>query len=155
MNWSSWAALLSVCMLLGCAGKPGSATSPALVDSRNAERLHGIQWELKSLTVDGSRVIMHPDAPMLIAFAPGGQMGGSGPVNQFRGSYAFSQDGRLSWPGPGLISTRKAGAPELMDKERAFFAGIPKTTRAILAGNALQLQNDDGSTVLAFVKAGT
>ena len=155
MKSASWAALLSICMLLGCAGKPGSATSPALIDSRIAERLHGIEWELKSLTVDGSRVIMHPDAPMAITFAPGGQMGGYGPVNQFRGTYAFSADGRLTWPGPGLTSTRKAGAPELMDQERAFFSGIPKTTRAILAGNALQLQSDDGSTVLAFVKAGT
>jgi heat shock protein HslJ len=139
-------------MLAGCAGKPGSASQPILIDSGTAARLNGIQWELKALTVDGSRVIMHPDAPMAIAFAADGQVAGFGPVNQFRGTYAFSPDGRLSWPAPGLTSTRRAGAPELMDKERAFMAGIPKTSRAILAGDALQLQSEDGNTVLAFVR---
>ena len=78
MKSVSWTALLSICMLLGCAGKPGSATSPALIDSRIAERLHGIEWELKSLTVDGSRVIMHPDAPMAITFAPVTNAGADG-----------------------------------------------------------------------------
>ena len=155
MRAASWAAVLILWVLAGCAGQPGSTSQPALVDSKTAERLYGIEWELKTLTVDGTRVIMHPDATLAIAFGPSGQVAGYGPVNQFRGTYAFSQDGRLSWPAPGLSSTRRAGAPELMEKERAYFAGIPKTTRAILAGNALQLQSDDGNTVLAFVKAGT
>jgi heat shock protein HslJ len=148
-------AVVGLFMLAGCASQPGSSSKPLLVDGKSAERLHGIQWELKTLTVDGTRVIMHPDAPMALAFAAGGQVAGYGPVNQFRGSYAFSEDGRLTWPAPGLNSTRRAGAPELMEKERAFFVGVPKTTRAILAGNALQLQSDDGNTVLAFVRAGS
>jgi heat shock protein HslJ len=76
-------------------------------------------------------------------------------VNQYRGSYAFTQDGKLTWPAPGFASTRKAGPPELMEKERAFVAGIPKTSRAILAGNALQLQSEDGNTVLAFIRVGS
>jgi heat shock protein HslJ len=148
-------AVLSVLMLAGCASQPGSSGKPLLVDSKSVERLYGIEWELKTLTVDGTRVIMHPDAPMALAFAPGGEVAGYGPVNQFRGRYAFSEDGQLTWPAPGLSSTRRAGAPELMEKERAFFAGVPKTARAILAGNALQLQSDDGNTVLAFVRAGS
>jgi heat shock protein HslJ len=155
MRLASWTVTLTLCWLAGCASQPGASSQPALVDSTSAERLYGVQWELKTLTVDGTRVIMHPDATLAIAFGPGGQVAGYGPVNQFRGTYALSPEGRLTWPAPGLTTTRRAGAPELMEKERAYFAGIPKTTRAILAGNALQLQSDDGNTVLAFVKAGS
>jgi heat shock protein HslJ len=155
MKAAVWAAFFTLFVLAGCAGQPGSASQPALVDSKTAERLFGVQWELKTLTVDGTRVIMHPDATLAIAFGPGGQVAGFGPVNQFRGTYAFSPEGRLTWPAPGLNTTRRAGAPELMEKERAYFAGIPKTSRAIIAGNALQLQSEDGNTVLSFVKAGT
>jgi heat shock protein HslJ len=151
----AWIAALSACLIIGCGASPGSAGSPMLVMSGSAERLFGVPWELKSLTVDGTRVIMHPDAPMEITFMPEGRVGGYGPVNQFQGRYEFSADGKLSWPGAGLAATRKAGPPELMDKERAFFAGLGKVSRAILAGDALQLQSEDGNTVLAFVKAGT
>jgi heat shock protein HslJ len=146
--------LMSLYMLGGCAGQPGSSGTPLLIDEKSAERLYGIQWELKTLTVDGSRVIMHPDAPLVLAFAPGGQVAGAGPVNQFRGTYAFSADGRLTWASP-LVSTRRAGAPELMEKEDAFVKGLPKTGRAILAGSALQLQSEDGNTVLAFLRVGS
>jgi heat shock protein HslJ len=138
--------------LLGCAGQPGSAGKPVLVDTKTAPKLYGAQWELKTLTVDGTRVIMHPDAPMFITFGPDGKVAGAGPVNQFQGGYTFSADGRLSWASARLATTRKAGAPELMDKERAYFSGLPKTTRAVLAGDALQLQSEDGNTVLAFTR---
>lgn len=154
-TYAGWIAGLLITLTAGCASTPGSSNSPMLVQAGNAERLYGVHWELKTLTVDGTRVIMHPDAPMAITFLPQGQAGGYGPVNQFQGRYAFSEDGKLSWAGPGLVSTRKAGPPELMEKEQAFFAGLTKAGRAILAGNTLQLQSDDGSTVLAFLKAGT
>jgi heat shock protein HslJ len=146
--------LTCLCVLTACASQPGSSGKPMLIDASSAPKLHGIQWEVKTMTVDGGRVILHPDGSLLLAFAPGGQVGGAGPVNQFRGTYAFSPDGRLTWTSP-LVSTRRAGPPELMDKERAFLAGLPKTTRAVLAGDALQLQSDDGSTVIAMLKAGS
>ena len=41
-----------------------------------------------------------------------------------------------------------------MDKERAYLAALPKTTRAVLQKNALLLQNEDGSTVLQFLESG-
>jgi heat shock protein HslJ len=147
--------LICLGVLAGCASDPGTSGKPLLLDSKTVERLYGLQWELKSLTVEGSRVIMHPDATLLLAFGPGGQVAAAGPVNQYRGTYAFAQDGKLTWPATGFASTRKAGPPELMEKERAFVAGIPKTSRAILAGNALQLQSEDGNTVLAFIRVGS
>lgn len=143
---------MAIALLGACAGMGGKG-GPMLVDSATARQLHGIEWDLKTMTVDGTRVIMHTDADMTLIFTPDGQAGGYAAVNNFSGRYRFDQNGRLSWT-EGFAATRKAGPPELMEKERAYLAGIPKTTRAILSGNALQLQSDDGNTVLTFVKAG-
>jgi len=145
---------LAMLALSACGGMMGGDSGPVLVSKNNVERLQGRQWELKTITLDGVRVIMHPDGVMTIAFGPQGEVGGLGTVNQFRGRYEFSEDGRLAWPAPGLVSTRKAGPPELMDKERAYLAGLPKTSRAIVTKSALQLQSDDGNTVLTFVPLG-
>ena len=153
MKASSWIASLWFMTLVGCAGLGGKDNGPALITSHNVDRLFGKQWELKTLTLDNARVIMHVDAQMTLAFASDGKVAGYGSVNQFGGGYKFSDDGALSWE-RGLASTRKAGPPELMDKERAYLTALPKTTRAILAKGALQLQNEDGSTVLLFAELG-
>jgi heat shock protein HslJ len=94
------------------------------------------------------------DASVTLTFGADGKVTGYGSVNRFNGSYAFSPDGKLSWPGSGFISTRKAGPPELMEKERAYLRALPQTDRAILKGHALLLQNDGESTVLTFLEAG-
>jgi heat shock protein HslJ len=152
MNVWNWMGALALLVLGACAG--GGKGGPQLIDSNSAERLHGIEWQLKTITVDGTRVIMHTDGDMTLIFGPNGQAGGYAAVNNFSGRYSFDQSGTLTWS-ESLAATRKAGPPELMEKERAYLTGIPKTTRAILSGNALQLQSEDGNTVLAFVKAGT
>jgi heat shock protein HslJ len=155
MRLASWTAGLALLLLGACGGMLGGDSGPVLVNKGNVAKLEGQQWELKTLTLDGTRIIMHPDGVMTLAFAPQGEVAGFAAVNQFRGRYQFSEDGKLTWPEPGLISTRRAGPPELMDKERAFLAGLPKTSRAILAKNALQLQSDDGNTVLTFAPLGS
>ncbi len=148
-----WIGALALIILGACAGMGGDS-GPVLIDSSNVNRLYGMEWQLKTITVDGTRVIMHTDGDMSLVFAPDGQAGGYAAVNNFSGRYSFDEQGRLTWS-QGLAATRKAGPPELMEKERAYLGGIPKTTRAILSGNALQLQSEDGNTVLTFVKAGT
>jgi len=153
MNARIWIPTLWLMALAGCGGMSGGDSAPALITSSNVNRLYGKEWELKTLTVDNARVIMHVDAQMTLAFAPDGTAAGFASVNQFGGPYKFAENGMLGWP-RGLASTRKAGPPELMDKERAYLAALPKTTRAVLAKNALQLQNEDGSTVLLFAELG-
>jgi heat shock protein HslJ len=153
MNARIWIASFWLMTLVGCAGLGGDDSKPVLITSSNVNRLFDKGWELKQLTLDNSRVIMHVDAQMTLAFAPGGQAAGFASVNQFGGPYVFSETGALSWP-KGFTTTRKAGAPELMDKERAYLAALPKTTRAVLQKNALLLQNEDGSTVLQFLELG-
>ena len=154
MKAATWLAALSLLAATACGGMMGGGGGPVLVNKGNVARLQKHLWELKTITVDGTRVIMHPDGVMTIAFAPQGEVGGLAAVNQFRGRYEFSEDGKLIWLPPGLVATRKAGPPELMDKERAYLAGLPKTSRAIVTKSSLQLQSDDGNTVLTFVVLG-
>ena len=146
---------LSLCLLMlpGCAGLGGSDSGPTLINGHNLDKLYGKEWELKTLTLDNARVIMHVDSQMTLAFAPGGKVSGYGSVNQFSGSYKISENGTLAWE-RGLAATRKSGPPELMDKERSYLAALPKTTRVIVVKGGMQLQNEDGSTVLLFAEMG-
>lgn len=153
MRFARWSTLLIVLLLAACGGM-GRKNTPVLIDNGNVKQLYGKQWELKNMTVEGNRVIMHPDAQMTLTFQPDGQAGGYGAINNFSARYAFSRDGKLIWPAPGPVSTRKAGPPELMQKEQAYLSGLPKTSRAILVGDALSLQSEDGNTVLTFLEMG-
>jgi heat shock protein HslJ len=153
MKALTWMVLLPAASLLGCAGMGGDAFT--IITSENAAKLHNRQWDLKSISMDGRQVVMDLQANMTLVFSADGKATGYGSVNRFNGAYSFSQDGRLSWPGPGFITTRKAGPPELMEKERAYLEALPKTDRAILQKHSLQLQNEGESTLLLFTEAGT
>jgi heat shock protein HslJ len=149
MRTSSLFACLAIAMLAACAG-PGKDSGPAVITPANLDRLVDREWLLKTMTVDSQRVIMHVDATQTLAFGSDGRVTGYGGVNRLAGTYKFSPQGVLSFPAPGLITTRMAGPPEIMDKERAYLKGLAQATRAIVARGALQLQNEDGATVLVF-----
>jgi len=148
-----WFPLLLLAVLAGCSGM-GKDGDPAMITAANLDKLADREWLLKTVTVDGQRVIMHVDATQTIRFGSDGRVTGYAGVNRFAGTYTLSPEGLLAWPGAGLISTRMAGPPELMEKEQAYLKGLPKTTRAIVASAGLQLQSDDGSTVLVFEQVG-
>lgn len=146
-------ATVTATIVAGCASMGGDHVA-TVINSETVKQLQGRDWQLKSLTIDGRDVIMDLDANMTIRFAPDGKVGGYGSVNQYSSTYTFTPDGKLQWGGPGFITTRKAGPPELMEKERSFLDALRKTSRAVLNGHALQLQSEDGSTALPFVEAG-
>ena len=151
METLTWTVLLPAALLVACAT---TSSPPTLITSENAAKLHNRQWELKSITLDGRQIVMDVQANMTLAFGADGKVTGYAAVNRFNGTCSFSPNGRLSWPGPGFITTRKAGPPELMEKERAYLEALPKTDRAILVGPALRLQSEDESTLLTFLEAG-
>lgn len=153
MRVLSWMLLLSAACLVGCAATAKSSL-PTVINSENVAKLQGRQWELKSITLDGTQIVMDLQANISLAFGADGKVAGFGSVNRFAGSYSFGRDGRLTWPSPGFITTRKAGPPELMEKERTYLEALPKTDGAILSGRLLRLQSEDGSTALTFSEAG-
>ena len=153
MRTSSVPVLLGLAMLAGCGGL-GTGSDPAMITPASLDRLVNREWLLKTSTVDSQRVIMHVDATQTVLFGSDGRVTGFAGVNRFAGTYQFSPEGVLSYPAPGLITTRMAGPPELMEKERAYLKGLAQVTRAIVAKNALQLQSEDGATVLLFEQVG-
>ena len=138
----------------GCAQMMGNDSGPQIVNAQTAEKLHGREWDLKGLTVDGRQIVMDLEAHITISFGANGQVAGFAAVNRFTGPYALSADGKLSWGKPGFATTRKMGPPELMEKERAYLDGLRKTNVAILAKHTLLLQSDDSATVLTFDETG-
>ena len=94
------------------------------------------------------------DANMTIVFGPEGKATGFGSVNQFSNSYTFTEHGQLKWGSRAFVTTRRAGPPELMQKERIYLEALGKVSRAIVKGHKLQLQSDDGATVLPFDETG-
>ena len=94
MNERIWIASFWLMTLVGCASLGGDDSKPVVITSSNVNRLFDKAWELKQLTMDNSRVIMHVDAQMTLAFAQGGQVTGFASVNQFGGPYVFSE---TSW----------------------------------------------------------
>ena len=143
-------ALLAGCSSLGV----GKDNEPAMITDANVTRIQDREWVLKSLQIDGRQIVMDLDANMTLKFGADGKASGFGSVNQFSGGYSFGPNAQLAWGRPGLVTTRRAGPPELREKERVYLEAITKTSRAILKGHALQLQSDDGSTVLPFIEAG-
>jgi heat shock protein HslJ len=152
MKALTWIVSISAAWLVACATTPSGV--PMIVSSENVAKLQNRQWELKSIIADSRDSIMDLEANITLIFGPDGKVTGYAAVNRFNGTYSFSPDGKLSWPGPGFVTTRKAGPPELMEKERAYLQALPKTDRAILKGHALLLQNDGESTVLTFTEVG-
>jgi heat shock protein HslJ len=148
-------AVVSLALLAGCStlgvGKDNEA---AVITDANVDRIQNREWVLKSLQIDGRQIVMDLDANMTLKFGTDGKASGLGSVNQFSGGYSFSPNAQLTWGRPGLVTTRRAGPPELMEKERVYLEAITKTSRAIVKGHALQLQSDDGSTVLPFIEGG-
>jgi heat shock protein HslJ len=145
--------VLALSLAAGCSMMgEGKDKAPAVVTSQNVDRVQGKQWELKKLTIDNRDIVMDLDANMTLIFGTDGKATGFGSVNQFSTTYAFDQDAKVTWG--RIVTTRRAGPPELMQKERIYLEALTKTSRAIVKGPALQLQSDDGTTALPFVEAG-
>ena len=150
--------ILSVTVLFaclgGCAQLGGSTGAPQVVSAQTAQRLQQRGWDLEGMTIEGRQIVMDVDATMTVRFESTGQVGGVAGVNRYTGTYSLSAEGRLSWGSPAFATTRRAGPPELMEKERAYLDALRKVEVAILDGATLLLQSDDASTVLSFRETG-
>ena len=125
-----------------------------VVSAQTAPRLHQRGWDLEGMTVEGRQIVMDVDATVTIRFDSAGQVGGLAGVNRYTGTYSLSAEGRLNWGTSGFATTRRAGPPELMEKERAYLDALRKVEVVIVSGPTLLLQSDDASTVLSFRETG-
>jgi len=154
MKLIRWIALLLAAALLPGCTATAPKEAPTIITSENVAKLYNRQWDLKSISMDGGQPVMDMQATMTVAFGADGKATGYGSVNRFTGAYSLTPNGQLTWPGPGFATTRKAGPPELMEKERAYLEALRKTERAMLYKHTLQLQAEGESTLLVFHEAG-
>ena len=137
----------------GCGGWFKRDPGPQLIEAKTAQRLHGREWDLRAVTIDGNDVVMHVDSKMSLRFDADGQARGNGGVNEFSGAYRFGEDGVLAWD--GFTLKKKVGLPEFQEKERIYLEALRRTNRAIAGKVILTLQSDGGEVVLTFLKPGT
>ena len=146
--------ILLLAFLGGCAQVMNSDSGPQIINAQSAQRLHLRDWDLKDLAVAGHQIVIDVDTRITVRFGADGQVMGFAAVNRLTGTYRLSADGRLTWGNAGIVTTRKAGPPELMQKEKAFLSALAKINAAVIAGHTLILQSDDSSVVLTFAEAG-
>jgi heat shock protein HslJ len=105
------ALLLALCLApaLACAsrGEPDP--------SAPSRGLDGTTWRL--VRMEGAEVPAEPPSTLIFE---GERLAGDGGVNRFFGTVEYALDGRFETG--ALASTRRAGPPELMDREQRYLS---------------------------------
>lgn len=132
----------------GCMGAdPGNKTSKTRMTPENMDRIAGMQWILKEMTVEGRRYELTGERPY-IRFEKTGKFGGFASVNRFFGRLAMDDTGLIS-PTP-LGTTMMAGPDDMAEQERAFLKALEKTIRLYLEGIYLRAESGEADTGLVF-----
>ena len=131
--------LMAVAMASGLAGCAG-------VGSSQAVPLANTHWTL--VEVKGMPVSPSAGRPPYILFdSKKKRVTGYGGVNSFFGGYETTgRELRM----PRLASTRRAGLPELMDLESAFFKALSATASYRISGDTLELLDSGAGTLARF-----
>lgn len=104
-------------------------------------------WRLLEVESAPSALSMDQRAPHIV-FDPGKKrVTGYSGVNNFFGGYSKS-DHELRMP--RLAATRRAGPPELMDLESAFFRALTATRSYRISDDELELLDAGGRTIARF-----
>ena len=83
-----------------------------------SDALAGTEWAVARL---GEERLVESDQPLLIAFGHDGRVSGSTGVNQLTASYSLTAEYLTFGP---LATTRRAGAPDLMEQEHLVVASL-------------------------------
>lgn len=131
--------LAAAALTLGLAGCAGAGAEHALPLAKT----HWILVEVK-----GTSVAPGTGRPPYILFDPEKKrVTGYGGVNSFFGGYETSGDELRM---PRLASTRRAGPPELMQLEAAFFKALSATAFYRIGGDKLDLLDSSKGNLARF-----
>jgi heat shock protein HslJ len=112
----------------------------------DADKLEGITWVLKSYGDPNSLKAAVPDKETTLKFdKETKRVGGNGGVNSYGGDYEI--DGSKLTVS-GIISTKMAGPPALMNQENAFFNILESAQSFKITGEELTIIGTEG--VLVF-----
>jgi heat shock protein HslJ len=110
-----------------------------------AASLAGTEWLLADLSGAGIAETVRST----LAFAEPGRVGGSGGCNRFGGQVRF--DG-ASVQFVGLVTTRRACTPAVMDQERRYLAALERVDRLATDGPHLLAYPKDAVSPLRFTR---
>jgi heat shock protein HslJ len=89
------------------------------------------------------------DAEMTITFRDAEELGGSSGCNSFGGSYRTAGDEfRVTSLGGTAMGCPRA----ILDREEAFMELLPEIRAWAIAGNLLELRDEDGQVRLVYVR---
>jgi heat shock protein HslJ len=137
---------MRIALLAACLALPLACASPEPSDpGAPSHGLDGTLWRLVRL--DGAEL---PSEPALTLAFEGERVAGDGGLNRFFGSAEYRLDGRFE-AGP-LASTRRAGPPELMEREQRYFTLLDQADRLRFDDGRLELLRGE-RVLLVFVRA--
>ena len=148
-----WMVVIFLAVVAGGCSKietdqPENMSDRTLITSENMGRIMGMQWILRSMTIDGQSYELAAKKPF-VRFDEDGKVSGSASVNRFFGSIRMDEQGQLTWISP-LGATNMAGPDELMKQETIFLSSLPKTERIRLEKIHLYMSTTDGQAELVF-----
>lgn len=88
-------------------------------------------------------------APAAVLRFDAGRVFGTGGCNRFSGRYEQSGSGLSFSP---LVATRMACAPDVMQREQAFFAMLRTVRKLSLSGDSLTLLDAAGGALATFTR---
>jgi heat shock protein HslJ len=154
MNCRTRSPILVAALLVlacGCAtdsGKTHDTVHPASPTPANPTSVTGTDWVLTRL---GGEAAMPAEVSARPWFrldpSDKRRVTGNTGVNLCNGTYELT--GRALQFGP-MISTRRAGSPELMSQELAFLKALEKTATVDLAGRTLTLRDGNQAPLAEF-----
>jgi heat shock protein HslJ len=121
--------------------------------SQKSNELVGTEWKL--ITLDGKNLI--PNTTITIHFTEdylGGQMdcNGYGGTSD-SGKYNAKIDGTFSLGSPFAVTVQLCTEPEgIMEQEAAYIEALQNATHFNVLGDQLEMENEDGETILVFQK---
>ena len=141
---------LAVCLL------PLAGLLAGCGDDQEDLALVGTKWVMTTYAVTGAMKDALPTPTVDATFAAPkdgeGDVSGSGGINQYSGRYTVDGD-KLT---VGTISsTRKAGAPAVMQQETDYLIALQTAATYQIDGDTLTIRSTSGVTVLTYVAAAT
>ena len=133
-----------------------SALVVACGDDQEDLALVGTKWVMTTYAVTGAMKDALPTPTVDATFAAPkdgeGDVSGSGGINQYSGRYTV--DGEKLTVGT-ISSTRKAGAPAVMQQETDYLIALQTAATYQIDGDTLTIRSTSGVTVLTYVAATT
>lgn len=106
--------------------------------------LVGSEWRLVDFCGDA----IPDDAGVTLAFLDGGRVAGSASVNRYNGAFATGEDGLDVGP---FATTRMAGPPEAMERERDYLAALTSAKSvSTISGDQLVIAVDGRDLPLRY-----